>query len=94
MRLIDAVGLRTEVDMLFAEKKISPNTMLIMKKTIDYYPIAFDMEKVVEQLKTVKVTALDKVRMIVLIIFKRDLQKIVDICFDEAIRIVRKGGVE
>lgn len=37
-RLIEDIRLRTEIDLLLARKKISPNTMLMMKNLIDRQP--------------------------------------------------------
>ena len=56
--------------------------------------VAFDTEKVVEQLKETRKTALNKVKMPIMIVCKHDLQEFADICFEESIDIVKKGGVE
>lgn len=65
-----------------------------IKECIEEQPTAYDVENVVKQLKVAKKTALHKVRMIFLIVTKRDLQEFVNMCFDEAIRIVRNGGIK
>lgn len=56
--------------------------------------VAFDTEKVVEQLKETRKTALNKVKMPIIIVCKYDLQEFADICFEESIDIVKKGGLE
>ena len=61
---------------------------------IENQPTAFDTEKVVEQLKETRKTALNKVKMPIMIVCKHDLQEFADICFEESIDIVKKGGVE
>ena len=61
---------------------------------INNQPPAFDKEKVVEQLKETRKTALNKVKMPIMIVCKHDLQEFADICFEESIDIVKKGGVE
>ena len=61
---------------------------------IDNQPTAFDTKKIVEQLKETRKTALNKVKMPIMIVCKHDLQEFADICFEESIDIVKKGGVE
>ena len=61
---------------------------------ITIQPTAFDTEKVVEQLKETRKTALNKVKMPIIIVCKYDLQEFADICFEESIDIVKKGGLE
>lgn len=65
-----------------------------MQKLVYNQPTAFDTEKVVEQLKETRKTALNKVKMPIIIVCKYDLQEFADICFEESIDIVKKGGVE
>lgn len=57
-------------------------------------PTAYDVDKVVAELEQTKKTALDKVKPVVPIILKSDLQECIDMCFDESIALVRKGGME
>ena len=61
---------------------------------IEEQPTADDAEKVVAELDNTKKTALDKVKTTILILNKSGLQELIDLCFEEAIKIVRKGGVE
>ena len=65
-----------------------------MQKLVYNQPTAFDTEKVVEQLKETRKTALNKVKMPIIIVCKYDLQEFADICFEESIDIVKKGGLE
>lgn len=65
-----------------------------IEKLVYNQPTAFDTEKVVEELKETRKTALNKVKMPIMIVCKYDLQEFADICFEESIDIVKKGGVE
>ena len=93
-RLIDADDLLQE----FENENVAHNSDIWhitgIKAFIENQPIAFDTEKVVEQLEETRKTALNKVKMPIMIVCKHDLQEFADICFEESIDIVKKGGVE
>ena len=50
------------------------------------------VDDIVERLEGRKKTALDKVNPSIMIVSKYDLQEFTDMCFDEAIGIVRNAG--
>ena len=54
-------------------------------------PTAYDVGKVVVELDETKETSLELVKLPKFL--KKDLQELVNMCFDEAIEIVKKGGV-
>ena len=83
MRLIDA-----DAFIKYANEKLDL-TADELTGMINEQPTAYDVEKVVNQMEVTKKTALDKVRMLFRVVTKRDLQGVVNICFDEAIKIAR-----
>ena len=60
---------------------------------LDKEPTAYDVEKAVAELGELKKNALSEVTQLLLLISKPALQECVDLCFDEAINTVKKGGV-
>ena len=52
----------------------------------------YDIDKVVDELEETKETSLELVKLPKFL--KKDLQELVNMCFDEAIEIVKKGGVD
>ena len=80
-------------DILFDEACVEGNQAERIKTELEKI-VAFDTEKVVTELKETRKTALNKVKMPIMIICKHDLQEFADICFEESIDIVKKGGVE
>ena len=99
MRLIDADDFRRilreiQTDAEHFDNEQRRNDIGSIMALLDKQPTAFDKEKVVEQLKETRKTALNKVKMPIMIVCKHDLQEFADICFEESIDIVKKGGVE
>lgn len=87
MRLIDAEK--------FNGKVIASHTGsgVIKLVAIDDVPTAYDPNKVVEQLRLTSKTALDLAikRIPGFRFMAPDLQTLVDMCFEEAVRIVKTG---
>ena len=88
MRLIDADEL---VKLLKASTMsngtlINTNTMLAV---VEKMPTAYGVEKVVEQLESTKETSLELVKLPKFL--KKYLYELVNMCFDEAIEIVKVG---
>ena len=54
-------------------------------------PTTYDIGKVVEELEATKETACELLKIPKFL--KKDLQELVNMCFDEAIEIVKQGGV-
>lgn len=65
-------------------------TAIMLIKAFKESKVAYDVEAVVAELENVMKTALDEVKLpIPIFVSKRSLQEFVDICFGEAISIVR-----
>ena len=62
-----------------------------LQHLLDNQPTAYDVDKVVEGLEATKETACELLKIPKFL--KKDLQELVNMCFDEAIEIVKKGGV-
>lgn len=64
-----------------------------VRSIISYAPTAFDTDKVMEQLRLTSKTALDLAikRIPGFRFMAPDLQTLVDMCFEEAVRIVKTG---
>lgn len=60
-------------------------------EVIEDMPTAYDVDKVVEGLEATKETAFELLKIPKFL--KKDLQELVNMCFDEAIEIVKQGGV-
>ena len=60
-------------------------------EVIEDMPTAYDIGKVVEELEATKETACGLLKIPNFL--KKDLQELVNMCFDEAIEIVKQGGV-
>lgn len=96
-RLIDHTRLRTEVDLLLKKKLISPPTMAMIHNLIDAQPTAFDVEAVVKELEE----KIAEAGRIMLPEVHDELDRIANdiaedfiMAYEEAIEIVRKGGVK
>lgn len=92
MRLIDADAL---IEAINKSTCHFPEVLWkqVVRDVIENQPTAYDVEKVVEQLENLKNFGLYKVRNnLVMVIRKKDLKEFTDLCFGEAIEIVRKGG--
>ena len=63
-----------------------------IREIINNQPTAYDVDGVVEQLKETKETSLELVKLPKFL--KKDLQELVNMCFDEAIEIFKNGGAE
>ena len=62
-----------------------------LQRLLDEQPTAYDVDKVVEKLETTKETACELLKIPKFL--KKDLQELVNMCFDEAIEIVKQGVV-
>ena len=62
-----------------------------LQHLLDEQPTTYDVDKVVEKLETTKETACELLKIPKFL--KKDLQELVNMCFDEAIEIVKQGGV-
>ena len=60
-------------------------------EVIEGMPTAYDVDKVVEGLEATKETACELLKIPKFL--KKDLQELVNMCFDEAIEIVKQDGV-
>ena len=67
------------------------NMELIVQALEKQTPTTYDIGKVVEELETTKETACELLKIPKFL--KKDLQELVNMCFDEAIEIVKRGGV-
>ena len=92
MRLIDADDfmerMKCDTD-LCAE--MEQDGLKALKKYLDLQPTAYDIGKVVEELEATKETACGLLKIPNFL--KKDLQELVNMCFDEAIEIVKQGGI-
>ena len=91
MRLIDADALieamkKTESEY---ENAMTCPSWWSAFNVISEQPTAYDVGKVVEQLEETKETSLELVKLPKFL--KKDLQELVNMCFDEAIEIVKAG---
>lgn len=87
MRLIDA-------EKLIEEFSGTGNFDAVEARSrIAYAPTAFDVDKVVERLRLTSKTAIDLAikRIPGFRFMEPDLQTLVDMCFEEAVRIVKTG---
>ena len=62
-----------------------------LQHLLDEQPTAYDVDKVVEGLEATKETACELLKIPKFL--KKDLQELVNMCFDEAIEIVKQDGV-
>ncbi|MDO5339248.1 MAG: hypothetical protein Q4E78_03945 [Eubacteriales bacterium] len=92
MRLIDADKL---IDYIEPGHLRQPGELCFSEidvvNMINNTPTAYDIDNVVNQLEMGKKTAFDLVKLPHF--FIKNLQKLVDICFDRAIEIVKAGGL-
>lgn len=88
MRLIDAD------DLNFQEQHYNKSQMKAILDFVDAQPTAYDVDKVVEQLKLTSKTALDLAikRIPGFRFMAPGFQALIDGCFEEAVEIVKAGG--
>lgn len=88
MRLIDAD------DLNFQEQHYNKSQMKAILDFVDAQPTAYDVDKVVEQLKLTSKTALDLAikRIPGFRFMAPGFQALIDECFEEAVEIVKAGG--
>lgn len=88
MRLIDADKLN------FSEQSYNKSQMKAILDFIDNQPTAYDVDKVVEQLKLTSKTALDLAikRIPGFRFMAPGFQALIDECFEETVEIVKAGG--
>ena len=95
MRLVDADKLKKDLKSatLSNGTLLNTNTVLAL---LDKYPTAYDVDKVVEQLELTSKTALDvAIKRIPGFRFMAPaFQTLIDECFEEAVRIVKAGGID
>lgn len=93
MRLIDADALKKDLESVTLSNGtlLNTNTVLLL---LDKYPTAYDVDKVVEQLKLTSKTALDLAikRIPGFRFMAPGFQALIDECFEEAVEIVKAGG--
>lgn len=93
MRLIDADALKKDLESVTLSNGtlLNINTVLHL---LEEYPTAYDVDKVVEQLKLTSKTALDLVikRIPGFRFMAPGFQALIDECFEEAVEIVKAGG--
>lgn len=63
-----------------------------IREIINNQPTSYDIDKVVEELEETKETSLELVKLPKFL--KKDLQELVNMCFDKAIEIVKQCGVD
>ena len=92
MRLIDAdeIGL-TDFEIVMCNGDYKEALKMLIDK-ISNQPTAYSVDKVVDELEETKETSLELVKLPKFL--KKDLQELVNMCFDEAIEIVKQGGVD
>lgn len=92
MRLIDADSIRGCAKYIKTNEKFEPYIMIDdLAKLLDEQQTAYDIGKVVKELEETKETSLELVKLPKFL--KKDLQELVNMCFDEAIEIVNQGGL-
>lgn len=98
MRLIDADKLMEHL-----EKVIKDNPSFVdvahimgMQEVVKEQPTAYDVDKVVEQLELTSKTALDLAikRIPGFRFMAPSFRTLIDMCFEEAVRIVKAGGID
>lgn len=93
MRLVGADKLKKDLKSVTLSNGTLVNTNTVLT-LLDKYPTAYEVDKVVKQLELASKTALDLAikRIPGFRFIAPAFQTLVDMCFEEAVRIVKAGG--
>lgn len=98
VKALDALNKEYKEAMLYEDYELisairnQKSAYTIALRVLDNQPTAYDVDKVVEGLEATKETACELLKIPKFL--KKDLQELVNMCFDEAIEIVKQGGIE
>ena len=97
VKALDALNKEYKEAMLYEDYELisairnQKSAYTIALRVLDNQPTDYDVDKVVEKLETTKETACELLKIPKFL--KKDLQELVNMCFDEAIEIVKHGVV-